>query len=462
MRSPVRPRYLKCWLVASCCLAAIVHAADRPAWLVVGPWEAQIEASWSGMDSALRVVVPGLRVTLDLDQPPLLAGSSGSAAGAAPDAGAMSVPSIDFPPLVKSLRVDGGELVVKRGGQTQVVNWHAEFSQASAGVWQGVFAANGEGFALTASVTYEAEKRIWRVSQLAAQLDLARWSALVLPDLLPKNEAWTCAGSAHIEAAISWTPAGLEGTAEAIIHRGSASRADGTVSAVGIDAAVRLVSLAHLASAPAQHIAVQALTAGKTRLTDLAVDFTLIDRKRIAVQVAAQAYGGKLRVGSFEFDPAAPKVRLTVEADEVDAQGLLALFPDAPQGRATVVGRIPLSYEDGRLGFGEGRLALKQGTTARLRFHHPGLFTQAWSAWLPGRKLLGEVEAGREELLVNELNVALHPDGSAAGHSAEIRIMGVPADHPHQGPFTFDFNINAPLESFMNLGMKQNMQFGFQ
>jgi len=94
--------------------------------------------------------------------------------------------------------------------------------------------------------------------------------------------------------------------------------------------------------------------------------------------------------------------------------------------------------------------------------HHPGLFTQAWSAWLPGRKLLGAVEEGREELLVNELNVALHPDGSAAGHSAEIRIMGVPADHPHQGPFTFDFNINAPLESFMNLGLKQNMQFGFQ
>jgi hypothetical protein len=38
----------------------------------------------------------------------------------------------------------------------------------------------------------------------------------------------------------------------------------------------------------------------------------------------------------------------------------------------------------------------------------------------------------------------------------------VPVDHPKQGPFTFDFNINAPLESFMNLGMKQNMQFDFR
>jgi hypothetical protein len=121
-----------------------------------------------------------------------------------------------------------------------------------------------------------------------------------------------------------------------------------------------------------------------------------------------------------------------------------------------------LTYEDGRLGFGEGQLGLKEGTTGRLRFHHPGLFTQAWSAWMPGRKLLGEVEEGREELLVSELNLAVHPDGSPSGHSAEIRLVGVPADHPHQGPFTFDFNINAPLQSFVNLGMKQNLQVGFK
>jgi hypothetical protein len=39
--------------------------------------------------------------------------------------------------------------------------------------------------------------------------------------------------------------------------------------------------------------------------------------------------------------------------------------------------------------------------------------------------------------------------------------VGVPADHPRDGPFTFDFNINAPLETFLNLnlGKKQNMHF---
>jgi hypothetical protein len=438
------------------------RAADRPGWLVIGPWEAQIEGSLAGTDSTLRVVVPKLRLTLDLDQPLPLAGAGGSAPGAAADASATATPSIDFPPMVKSLRVDGGELVVKRGGQTRTVSWHAEFSQVRAGVWQGAFTAAGEGIGLTAPVTYEADKRTWRVPALAAQLDLARWSALVLAGLLPKDEAWTCAGSANLEAAISWTPDGLDGTAAARMHGGAATNSDSTISATGIEAEIRLVSLARLASEPAQHITVQALTAGKIRLTDLAIDVTLIARNRIAVQVAAQTFGGRLRVESFEFDPAVPNVRLALEMDEIGAQGLLALFPDAPQGTGTLVGRVPLSYIDGRVGLGEGRLGLKRGTMGRIRFHHPGLFTQAWSAWLPGRKLLGQIEAGQEELLVNELSIALHPAGSAAAHSAEIRVTGVPADHPHQGPFTFDFNVNVPLEGFMNLGLKQNMRFNFQ
>jgi Dicarboxylate transport len=460
MRYLVRPCHLKRWLMASCCLAAVGRAADRPAWLVVGPWEAQIEASVSGADSALRVVVPRLRATLDLDQPAPLTGSSGSVSGAAPDAGA--APAIDLPPLVKSLRVDGGELVVKRGGQTQIVNWHAELTQPSPGVWRGSFTATGEGIALTASVTYETEKRVWQVPRLAAQLDLARWSGLVLPGFLPKDSAWTCAGSASLEAALSWTPAGLDGTAEASLHGASASRVDGTISAAGIEAAIRLVSVARLASAPAQRLTVRELVAGKIRLTALTIDVTCLARDRIAVEVAAQAFGGKVRVEPFEFNPTVPNVRLEVAVDGVDAQGVLALFPEAPQGQGALVGRLPLRYENGQVGFGEGQLRLKPGTTGRVRFHHPGLFTQAWAPLLPGRKLLGEIESGQEELVVSELGIALHPAGSAAEHSAEIRIVGVPADHPHQGPFTFDFNLNAPLESFMNFRRKPNMRFDFK
>ena len=43
-----------------------------------------------------------------------------------------------------------------------------------------------------------------------------------------------------------------------------------------------------------------------------------------------------------------------------------------------------------------------------------------------------------------------------------IHLKGVPADHPEQGPYTFDFNVNAPLENFINLGMKQDMIFDFK
>jgi hypothetical protein len=148
--------------------------------------------------------------------------------------------------------------------------------------------------------------------------------------------------------------------------------------------------------------------------------------------------------------------------DEIEAQPVLAMFPAVPQGTGTLVGHVPLSWTDGRLGFGEGRLALKPGTTGRVRFHNPGLFTQAWSAWLPGRKLLGQIEVGKEDLLVSELSIVLHAPGAPDGHAAVVRLVGVPAEHPRQGPYTFDFNINASLEGFINLGMKQNMSFDFK
>lgn len=427
---------------------------------MIGPWEAQIEASLSGTDSALRVVVPALRLTVDLDQPLPLEGAGASTAGPAANAAGNPAPSIDFPPIVKSLRVDGGELVLKHGGQTQTVGWRAEFSQVSAGAWRGTFVAMGEGIELNATVTYEAEKRTWKVPALAARIDLARWSALVPPGLWPKNEAWTCTGTANLEAAITWAPDGLEGMAATVLHEGTATSSDGTISAVGIEAAVRLVSLARPASAPDQHITVQTLTAGKVALTNLALGITVFARNRIAVQLAAEAFGGKLRVEPFEFDPAAPNVRLTVVMDGVNAQGVLALFPDAPQGQGTLVGQIPLSYEHGQLGFGEGRLDLRRGTTGRVRFQNPGLFTQAWHWFMPGRKMMSRIETGQEDLLVNELSIAVHPDDSGAEHGAEIRVTGVPADHPKQGPYIFEFYINAPLENFMNLGMKQNLQFG--
>ena len=429
---------------------------------MVGPWEARIEGSAGGNDAALKMVVSKLRITLDLDQPPPSSGVGAAAAKSAAEATAVPPPPVDLPAFAESIRVEDGELVLKRGELMQTLAWHAELSQVNPGVWRGAIAVTGTGADFSAALTYEEDKRTWRISALALRVDLASWSALVLPEFLPKNETWSGTGVAGLHAELVWTQEGLDGTAALTLRDGRVSSADGKISAEGIEAAIRLVSVARLVSEPAQEIKVESLAAGALKLTDMVGKIDLVSRKRITVQLEARGFGGSLRVEPFAFDPASPDVRLAVEADGIDAQGVLALFPDAPQGHGMLVGRVPLSYENGNLLFGEGHLGLKPGTTGRVQFHNPGLFTQAWPRWLLGFGLLRQIEAGEEVLVVNEMSIVLHPSGAPAWRAGQIRLVGVPADHPRKGPFTFEFNVNAPLEQFMNLGLKQKMQLNLE
>jgi hypothetical protein len=450
-------------LSVSVCLVVSGRAAERPAWLLVGPCDVGIEGNLSESESALRAVVTKLRITLDLDQTPPFSGSAAaSPAGPVVPKGASPVPAIDFPPIVKSVRVEGGELVLKRGSETRTLSWQGEFSQTSPGSWGGKLTATGTGTELTAALSFRATERTWRVSALMVRLDLSAWSALVLPMFLPKNMEWTCGGIATLEGAMAWTPGGLDGTMVLAVQDGRTGSADGGVSIEGIEGTIHLVSLARLASAPDQRVTARAFTAGQVRLTNLVAATTLLAADRMTARIDGEGLGGRLAVEPFEFNPTEIRYTLNVRLDDIDAQPILAMFPTVPQGTGTLVGQVPLSYAEGFLGFGEGRLALKPGTTGRVRFHNPGLFTQAWAWWLPGRKLLGQIEAGKEDLLVSELSILLHPPGAPAERAAEIRLVGVPADHPHQGPFTFDFNINAPLEGFINLGMTQDMSFDFK
>ena len=436
-------------LCCAVCLAGSGRAAERPGWLVVGPWDGKIEGGIGGPESTLGAVVTKLRITIDLDQPP-------------PFAGGGPIPAIDFPPIVKSVRMEGGELVLKRGGQTQTLSWRGEFSQASPGFWEGTLAATGAGTEVTATINYRAMERTWRVPALALRLDLAAWSALVLPAFLPKNMEWTCGGTARLEGALAWTPGGLDGAMALTLQDGRASSTDGGISVEGIEGVFKLVSLASLASAPDQRFTARAFTAGKVRLTNLVAATTLHAADRMTARIDGEGLGGRLAVEPFEFNPTEIRYTLNVRLDDIDAQPILAMFPTVPQGTGKLVGQVPVSWMNGLLGLGAGRLVLKEGSTGRVRFHNPGLLTQWWHWFIPGRKLAGRIESGTEELVISDLSIILHPPGAPAERAAVIHLKGVPADHPEQGPYTFDFNVNAPLENFINLGMKQDMIFDFK
>ena len=436
-----------CVLLVALATGYVRGADDHGPWMVVGPWEAKVDGSLSGVESGLRLVATKVRITLDLDQP-------------APFGGGGAIPVIDFPPMVKALRVEDGELILRQHGGATTLPWQGEFLQVRPGVWQGGVTASNTATGISAKMMFDAETRTWRVSSIAVRLDLASWGVLALHLAQPAEEGWTFGGTATLGGNVVWNPDGLDGSMTLAVHEGRIRNGDGKVSVEGAEGEFQLTSLARLTMAPGQRLTVRAVTAGTVNLANVAVGFGLRPGNRVTVQAEADGFGGKLAVEPFEFDPAAPALHVAVKMTEVQAQGVLALFPDAPQGDAVLSGRVPFSYEDGRLVFGEGKLAVKPGTSGRVRFHNPGLFTQALSSWIPGRKVLGEIETGREAFVVSELTIELHP-GAVPGRAAQIRLVGVPADHPRDGPFTFDFNINAPLETFLNLnlGKKQNMHF---
>ncbi|HUL53176.1 MAG TPA: YdbH domain-containing protein [Opitutaceae bacterium] len=228
-------------------------------------------------------------------------------------------------------------------------------------------------------------------------------------------------------------------------------------SAEGIAADLVLPDLPKLVSAPNQLVRMAKAQIGAVGLTEGAVDLQLASPELVKINAASVgAFGGRVWADPFQVNPASPALKVVLQMADIAAQEILAIFPDAPQGEGILAGRIPLRYENGQVTFGEGRLALKPGTTGRIRFHNPGLLTQAWSWWMPRRKALKQIESGQEAFLVNEAMIELHP-ADAPAQAARVRLVGVPAEHPRDTTLTLDFNINMPLETIVNFGLNSNL-----
>jgi hypothetical protein len=230
------------------------------------------------------------------------------------------------------------------------------------------------------------------------------------------------------------------------------------ISVEGIAADLNFPELPAPVSAPDQVVRIADAKVGAVELQHGEVTLQIVSQQRVSIKEASvEAFGGRVSAEPFQLDLGPPAVHAVVQMAEIEARKILAIFPDAAQGEGILAGQIPVSYEGSRVAFGEGRLALKPGTTGRIYFHNPGLFTQAWSWWMPKRKLLQQIETGQEAFLVNEATIELHP-ADAPAQPARVRLVGVPADHPRDGPFTFDFNINMPLETIVNFGLNSNLR----
>lgn len=198
------------------------------------------------------------------------------------------------------------------------------------------------------------------------------------------------------------------------------------------------------------------IAVGKVNVGDFVTEVSQADTERIEVAaLTAQALGGTVRVEPFGFHPGETTVEVVIEAESIRAEKVMALTQDLPARVAgPLSGRLPLRYEAGSLQLGTGWLGLAAGGSLEIQFQAEGLLTAGTSPKSSNYAVLKKIEDGLMKLNVTELRLDVRPPDAPGNRSAQLHIVGAPVDPQVKAPVTFDLNVNGPIESLINLGLK--------
>jgi hypothetical protein len=259
----------------------------------------------------------------------------------------------------------------------------------------------------------------------------------------------------------TWSEGKLTATASARFAGGRIEGLASPVIAEGIEADVEFTDLAALRSKQAT-VRVREITAGKVTLANLTAWLALAGSDLIDVtRVSAQAFGGELAMEAFTFVPSRKAVDTIVVFEGISAEEVMKLTEDLPARAAgKVSGRLPVQLDAVGLRLGTGWLGLQPGSTAEIQFNAAGLLTAGASPSSANYQVLQRVESGLLKLRVNELRLDIRPTDGPASRTARLHVAGEPVDPGLKAPVTLDLNVNGPLESLLNLGMKSGLKFG--
>ncbi len=167
--------------------------------------------------------------------------------------------------------------------------------------------------------------------------------------------------------------------------------------------------------------------------------------------------GGALRVYAVRFNPAAPKIDTRLYIERVDVGSALALFPAfSAEGTGVLYGEIPISYADKHIHLSEGFLYSPPGEHGKLLFHDPAsigsLLAYAGITGSERDRISESIHHVDFTLLRLDLDAA-NPDAA----TLRFRIQGSSLREQYRGtPVNLNLNLNGPLETFLNLGVRMN------
>ncbi len=271
----------------------------------------------------------------------------------------------------------------------------------------------------------------------------------------PQLAGWELSGGVAVSGRSRFADGRWALGADLLLQDFGARTTGGTVAVDGIKGRIVFDSLGPVATATGQRLTCESGVLGGMPFSNLQAVFSYSQAGGLAVSaLEGLGFGGRLACGPFVLDPAAPAIATKLGISGAKLEELLRLFDDVPAEASGVVdGLVPLTWKDGKVGFGTGFLRLSPGEIGRVHFTRElHLLTRDRRPGSPEYASLLQVEQSIQHLVFNRLQIDLYPE-DAVGQSMRVRLVGAPAGGEFAVPVSIDVNVNAPLEHFLNLGL---------
>jgi hypothetical protein len=362
---------------------------------------------------------------------------------------------------LEGISVDG-RVVLRAGAdlsQTLVMTFAARPAEAK--VWQGEAKLTAPGLEMGLTAGCRLATGDLEFSTTAFHLDLQpgqKWIEHWAP--LPGGP-WEVAGVLTGKVAGEYREGKFSAHGEFHLRDTQFSQAAMGLTAKGVEGDIEVADLTQLLARKAT-LRATAVTIGKLSVTNLATEFSRTESGRFDVAgISAQALGGSVHVEPFIYRLGDTGAEAVVRAEGIRAEEIMALTQDLPaRASGALSGRLPVRYDGDGLKLGTGWLGLADGVTAEIQFHTDGLLTAGTSPNSPSFAVLKKIEEGILRLRVTELRLDIRPPDAPPGRTAQLRVVGAPVDPEVKAPVTLDLNVNGPIESLINLGLKSKVGMG--
>lgn len=298
----------------------------------------------------------------------------------------------------------------------------------------------------------------------SATVDLGTWSGPLSRRLAPTVAA-TIAGRLRITGSGTLREGVPEGLADILVA--GASYDDParklSVSGVGLNLRARLADLPEIRTDAGQVLTWEGGSYDQLPLGPGRVEFR-VGAGSIEVEDARlRVLGGELAVARAKVALGAASFSVAAQLRGVQLENLVPLLPPfLASARGRLDGRIELAGDAEGLRVESGRLALRGGEAAELRFRpSPGIISarlpEVMRRHYPG---LVRMETGQLPLVAETLEITVNAAADEEGRTAVVSLAGGSSDPVLRAPVVLEVNVRGPLDEVVAFGTRSRLRFG--